>query len=66
MANPDEKLTPRRSAAAQQNPGDEAPAGTPQTAEALCAECSGSGQRDGNVYQSCGGSGRVVAIVGDA
>lgn len=47
-------------------PGDEAPAGTPGTAENVCPECGGSGRRDGEACAACGGSGKVLVNVGDA
>lgn len=49
-----------------QNPGDEAPPGTPGTGEDICPECSGTGRRDGNECQNCGGTGRIVEGVGGA
>ena len=48
------------------NPGDEARPGSPQTAESICPDCNGEGRRDGGRCQTCGGTGRVVKIVGDA
>jgi len=48
------------------NPGDEARSGSPQTAEQLCPDCGGTGQRNAAPCSTCGGSGRVVGIVGDA
>ena len=49
---------------APMNPGDEAPAGTPGTAEDICPDCSGSGKKDGSECSTCGGSGRVVEGIG--
>ena len=47
------------------NPGDEAPPGTPGTAEDLCPECSGSGKlANGSPCTECGGSGRVMRGIG--
>jgi len=51
---------------AQQHPGDQAPAGSPQTGENVCPECAGSGSRDGKPCENCDGTGRVTEIVGDA
>jgi Protein of unknown function (DUF2934) len=48
------------------HPGDEAPAGSPQTGEHICPDCHGEGHRDGEPCATCGGTGRVVRIIGDA
>ena len=48
------------------NPGDEAAPGAPQTGEAVCPECGGSGRAGSGDCPNCGGTGRVVQIVGDA
>ena len=48
------------------HPGDEARPGAPQTGEHMCPDCHGNGRRDGEPCQTCGGTGRVVRIVGDA
>ena len=48
------------------NPGDEAAPGTPQTGEALCPQCSGSGEWQGFRCAACGGTGKVIQGVGDA
>ena len=48
------------------NPGDEAAPGTPQTGEAICPECGGTGSAQNRECPNCGGSGQVVQIVGDA
>lgn len=48
------------------NPGDEAEPGTPQTGEAVCPACAGTGRRDGRACAACGGAGTIVQIVGDA
>jgi RecJ-like exonuclease len=54
-------------AAAQRNPGDEAAPGTAQTGEAICPVCNGSGSKAGaEKCENCGGTGRIVQIVGDA
>jgi DnaJ-class molecular chaperone len=47
-------------------PGDEVPAGTPQSGENLCRHCKGSGRVKGEPCPDCGGSGKVVVLVGDA
>jgi RecJ-like exonuclease len=58
---------PQVSAEAQRNPGDEAAPGTPQTGEAICPICNGSGRKAGaEKCENCGGTGRIVQIVGDA
>ncbi|MEO5660010.1 MAG: hypothetical protein ABIQ90_09455 [Polaromonas sp.] len=48
------------------NPGDEAAAGTPGTAENICRECGGSGRVKNAVCPSCNGSGKVIVGVGGA
>ena len=53
-------------AATQMNPGDEVPPGSSQSAENICPACGGRGSRDGKACETCGGTGRVVEIVGDA
>ena len=46
-------------------PGDEAPAGTAGTGEAICRECGGTGRNAAGLCPSCGGDGRVtVALAG--
>lgn len=50
----------------QRNPGDESAPGTPQTAEDICPECQGSGKQDEAACVNCGGTGRIVKIIGDA
>lgn len=53
--------------AAQPHNGDQAAAGTPQTGDAVCPECSGSKKNAaGAACPHCGGTGSVVQIVGDA
>jgi DnaJ-class molecular chaperone len=55
-----------RGATTIRNPGDEGAPGTPQTGEASCPECGGTGRAQGGDCPNCGGTGRVVQIVGDA
>lgn len=50
----------------QRNPGDESAPGTPQTAEDICPECQGSGKQGQTDCGNCGGTGRIVKIIGDA
>ena len=50
----------------ERHPGDEASPSTPQTGEAICPECSGSGSREGKPCENCEGTGRVIVLVGDA
>jgi hypothetical protein len=52
--------------AVSKHPGDEVPAGTPQTAESVCPDCGGSGRRKNVSCETCDGTGRVVVNVGDA
>jgi hypothetical protein len=47
-------------------PGDEVPPGTPQSGEAICRRCKGSGRVEDEACPDCGGSGKVVVLVGDA
>jgi len=49
-----------------QEPGDETPAGSPQSADDTCPVCAGSGLVDSQPCTNCGGSGLVTVIVGDA
>lgn len=47
------------------NPGDEAPAGTPGTGEAVCPVCHGTGRIDsGEKCRNCGGRGVVIEGIG--
>jgi DnaJ-class molecular chaperone len=48
------------------NPGDESRANAPQTGDAICPACNGTGGKDEAPCETCCGSGRVVVIVGDA
>jgi DnaJ-class molecular chaperone len=49
------------------NPGDQAPAGSPQSGENMCPKCSGTGTlAGGSRCENCGGTGRVIELVGDA
>ncbi len=47
-------------------PGDEVPAGTPQSGENTCRRCQGSGRLGDEPCPDCGGSGKVTVLVGDA
>jgi DnaJ-class molecular chaperone len=47
-------------------PGDEVPAGTPQSGENLCRRCHGTGRLGNEPCPDCGGSGKVTVLVGDA
>ena len=52
---------------ADMNPGDQAPAGSPLTGENVCPKCSGKGrQANGAKCENCGGTGKVIELVGDA
>jgi hypothetical protein len=54
-------------AGADMNPGDQAPPGSPQTGENVCRDCLGKGIRgDGSRCETCGGTGKVIELVGDA
>jgi DnaJ-class molecular chaperone len=48
------------------NPGDEAAPGTPQSGEAVCPQCSGTGRWQDRECEVCGGTGKVIQFVGDA
>jgi DnaJ-class molecular chaperone len=50
----------------ERNPGDEAEPGTPQTGEAPCPACGGSGKLGQEPCGNCGGTGVVIKNVGDA
>ena len=53
--------------AADMNPGDQAPPGSPQTGENVCRKCNGKGTTPaGGPCEDCGGTGKVIEIVGDA
>jgi DnaJ-class molecular chaperone len=47
-------------------PGDEVPPGTPQSGEAPCRRCKGTGKLDGAPCPDCRGSGKVTVLVSDA
>jgi DnaJ-class molecular chaperone len=48
----------------EMNPGDEAPPGTPGTAEDICPECSGTGRVAGSECPKCGGTGKIIEGIG--
>lgn len=49
------------------NPGDEVPPGSPDSGEAVCPKCAGSGQVEGGrACGNCGGTGKVTQLIGDA
>lgn len=59
--------SPTEPSAATRNPGDEAAPGSEQTGENTCPVCNGSGRTANEAMcTNCGGSGKVVVIVGDA
>jgi DnaJ-class molecular chaperone len=45
-------------------PGDEAPSDRNETAPNVCADCGGSGRRDGRECRTCAGTGEVQEAVG--
>lgn len=53
-------------AGAGKRKGDEVSPGTPQSGEAICPSCKGTGIREGEACPDCGGSGKIIALVGDA
>ena len=49
------------------HPGDQGRPNAPQVGEQICPECRGTGRRgETATCLTCGGSGRIVQIVGDA
>jgi DnaJ-class molecular chaperone len=50
----------------RKNPGDEDAPGTPQTGDAICPECQGTGTIKNRTCPTCNGSGKITAIIGDA
>jgi hypothetical protein len=63
MATPQQPSTPTPP---PRSPGDEAPAGTPGTGEAVCRRCGGSGRDAGKTCPDCNGTGKVTQGVGGA
>jgi DnaJ-class molecular chaperone len=53
-------------AQAQMAPGDEAPAGTPSTGEAVCPQCGGTGRVGASSCPNCLGTGKVIVGIGGA
>ena len=51
---------------APMSPGDEAPPGTPGTAENVCPRCGGSGRAGDEVCANCQGTGRINVGIGCA
>jgi hypothetical protein len=47
-------------------PGDEAPAGTPGTGEAVCPVCGGSGRVSSGTCAECQGTGKIIVGIGGA
>ncbi len=50
----------------QQNPGDEAPRGTPGTGEDICPDCKGQGRMGGLPCPNCRGTGKIIGAIGGA
>jgi len=50
----------------RRNPGDQAAPGSSQTGMVSCRDCHGTGLLEDRPCPTCGGTGRVVQIVGDA
>lgn len=48
------------------NKGDEAPRGTSGTGEDVCPECHGTGCLQGRPREDCGGSGKIIRVIGGA
>jgi DnaJ-class molecular chaperone len=47
-------------------PGDQAPAGTPGTGEAVCPACGGSGRLGTQSCPNCEGTGKITVGIGGA
>lgn len=47
-----------------EQPGDEAPPGTPGTGQDMCRKCQGTGRVDGKECPDCGGTGFVIEGIG--
>ncbi|MCE8039409.1 hypothetical protein [Halomonas sp. MCCC 1A11062] len=47
-----------------EQPGDEAPPGTPGTGQNVCPKCKGDGRIDDGTCPECGGSGYVIEGIG--
>jgi hypothetical protein len=62
QASPDGGTNARSSMA----PGDEAPAGTPGTGEAICRVCGGTGRIGERICAACDGVGKVNVAIGGA
>lgn len=61
------RVSPQTEAAkSKRNPGDQALPGTPQSGEALCYACRGSGVNEGKHCVTCGGSGKIIQLIGEA
>jgi DnaJ-class molecular chaperone len=60
------KQSPRRASLEQQNPGDEAPRGTPGTGEDICPDCKGRGRLGGLPCPNCRGTGKIIRAIGGA
>lgn len=52
------------SSSTQPAPGDEAEPGSTGTGEAVCPDCNGTGQRNGNPCPTCEGTGKVIQGIG--
>jgi RecJ-like exonuclease len=49
------------------NPGDEVPPGSPDSGEAICPTCAGTGlNQGGRACGNCGGTGKITQLIGDA
>jgi hypothetical protein len=57
---------PATSPPAPMAPGDQAPAGTPGTGEAVCPSCGGSGRFQNGTCPECRGTGKVIVGIGGA
>lgn len=57
-------MTPDNEDDRPEQPGDDAPPGTPGTGEDVCRNCKGSGQVEGEECPECGGTGYVIEGIG--
>ena len=57
-------MTPDNDDTRPEQPGDDAPPGTPGTGEDVCRNCKGRGTVEGEECPECGGTGYVIEGIG--